>query len=232
MAENLGRRERPATTNRWELSTEPSLADKIMFDTRIGHYDALFSALGLTPLRDRRLFDAGCANGKWLEICCRRWGARQANCAGNDQREEPWKKWRHANPDTEITFIPRASHEIELAPGSFDIVHQSMMLSSIIDPAIRTRSAEVLWQLLRPGGILISYDFWLNPLNPATLGVRASELRRLFPQGRMIYRRLITLAPPLGRSLTILGKSAALALEKLRILNTHLLIAIERLSGA
>jgi hypothetical protein len=174
------------------------------------------------------MFDAGCANGKWLEICCQRWAARRGNCFGNDQRETPWRKWHEANPDTAITFIPRPTHEIELPPRSFDIVHQSMMLSSIVDAGIRGRSAEVLWKLLRPGGFLISYDFWLNPMNPATIGIHARELRRLFPQGRTVFSRSITLAPPLGRKLAFLGRQPALALEKMRIMNTHLLIAIQR----
>jgi SAM-dependent methyltransferase len=229
MIEPLGWHEPgPGRANRWELSAEPSLADQIMFDSRLLHYEALFSALELTPLCNRQVFDAGCANGKWLEICCRRWGGRPGNCFGNDQREIPWKKWRQARLDTDITFIHKPTQEIDLPPRSFDIVHQSMMLSSIVDCGMRTRSAEVLWQLLRPGGILISYDFWLNPLNPATVGITRRELRTLFPQSREVYSRSLTLAPPLSRKLMFLGKSTALALEQMRILNTHLLVALER----
>lgn len=227
--EITGRHEPAADrTNRWRVSTEPSLADRIMFDSRLLHYDVLFSALGLTPLCNRRLFDAGCANGKWLEICYQRWGGRAIHCFGNDQREIPWKKWCQIKPDTGITFIHKPTQDVDLPPRSFDIVHQSMMLSSIVDRGMRIRSAEVLWQLLRPGGILISYDFWLNPLNPDTVGITRRELRSLFPQSREVYSRSITLAPPLGRKLTFLGESTVLALEKLRIMNTHLLIALER----
>jgi SAM-dependent methyltransferase len=213
---------------RWQSWTKPYLADEVMFDSRLRHYDVLFSTLALAPLGDRQLLDVGCANGKWLEICCRRWGARQIHCFGNDKREEHWRNWRRADSGTQITFILKSTHELDFAPQSFDVVHQSMMLSSIVDQETRTRTAEVLWSLLRPNGILISYDFWLNPFNPRTVGIRSAELRRLFPHGRRIYARSLTLAPPLSRKLTMLQRPALLALEKLRFLNSHLLVALER----
>jgi 2-polyprenyl-3-methyl-5-hydroxy-6-metoxy-1,4-benzoquinol methylase len=213
---------------RWQSQTKPHLADEVMFDSRLRHYDDLFLTLVLAPLGERRLLDAGCANGKWLEICCRRWGARQIHCFGNDKREQPWRDWRQADPETKITFILKPTHELDFAPQSFDVVHQSMMLSSIVDPEIRTRTAEVLWNLLRPSGILISYDFWLNPLNPDTVGMDWAELRRLFPQSHKVYACSLTLAPPLARTLTTLRKPMLLALEKLRAMNTHLLVALQR----
>ena len=209
-------------------NTKPHLADEVMFESRLRQYDDLFSTLALAPLGERRLLDAGCANGKWLEICCRRWGARRIHCFGNDKREEPWRDWRQADPGTEITFILKSTHELDFTPQSFDVVHQSMMLSSIVDPETRTRTAEVLWSLLRPNGILISYDFWLNPLNSNTVDIHWAELQRLFPYGRKVYARSLTLAPPLGRKLTILRKPVLLALEKLRFMNSHLLVALER----
>jgi SAM-dependent methyltransferase len=213
---------------RWQPRTEPHLADEIMFESRMRQYDDLFSTLALAPLGEGRLLDAGCANGKWLEICCGRWGARQTHCFGVDKREEPWLVWRQAGRGAEITFILKSTHELDFPPRSFDIVHQSMMLSSIVDLETRTRTAEVLWSMLRPTGVLISYDFWLNPLNPSTVGIDRAELRRLFPQGDEVYARTLTLAPPLGRKLTILGKPLLLALEKLRFMNTHRLVALKQ----
>jgi SAM-dependent methyltransferase len=203
-------------------------ADEIMFDSRLRHYDDLFSTLALAPLGERRLLDAGCANGKWLEICCRRWGARQIHCFGNDGREDRWREWRQTNPGAEITFVLKPTHELDFAAQSFNVVHQSMMLSSIVDSETRTRTAEVLWRLLGPNGILISYDFWLNPLNSGTVGIDWMELQRLFPDGRKVYARSLTVAPPLGRKLTMLRKPILLALEKLRFMNSHLLVALQR----
>ena len=45
--------------------------------------------------------------------------------------------------------------------------------------------------------MILSYDFWLNPTNKQTLGLRLSELRTSFPDCQIDYKR-ITLAPPLG----------------------------------
>jgi 2-polyprenyl-3-methyl-5-hydroxy-6-metoxy-1,4-benzoquinol methylase len=217
-----------ARSSRWQSHTKPHPADELMFDSRLRHYDDLFSRLALVPLGDRRLLDAGCANGKWLEICCHRWGARRIHCFGNDKREDRWRDWCQKDPETGITFIPKPTHELDFGPQSFDVVHQSMMLSSIVDPETRIRTAEVLWWLLRPNGILISYDFWLNPLNHGTVGICLAELQRLFPLGRKVYARSLTLAPPLGRSLILLRKPVLLALEKLRFMNSHLLVALKR----
>ena len=213
---------------RWGSHTKPHPADEVMFDSRLRHYDDLFSTLALAPLGERRLLDAGCANGKWLEICCHRWGARQIHCFGNDKREDRWRDWRQTYPRTEITFVPKPTHELDFAPKSFDVVHQSMMLSSIVDPETRTRTAEVLWRLLRPDGILISYDFWLNPLNSNTVGIYWAELQRLFPHGRKVYERSLTLAPALGRKLIMLRRPVLLALEKLSFMNSHTLVALKR----
>jgi hypothetical protein len=55
----------------WLSQSKPRFADQIMFDSRLRQYDDLFSTLALAPLGERRLLDTGCANGKWLEICCR-----------------------------------------------------------------------------------------------------------------------------------------------------------------
>jgi SAM-dependent methyltransferase len=217
-----------ARSAQWQAKAMPHPADEIMFDSRLRHYDDLFSTLALAPLGERRLLDAGCANGKWLEICCRRWGARQIHCFGNDGREDRWREWRQTNPGAEITFVLKATHELDFAAQSFNVVHQSMMLSSIVDSETRTRTAEVLWRLLGPNGILISYDFWLNPLNSGTVGIDWTELQRLFPDGRKVYARSLTLAPPLGRKLTMLRKPILLALEKLRFMNSHLLVALQR----
>jgi SAM-dependent methyltransferase len=212
----------------WQSHTKPHAADELMFDSRLRNYDDLFSTLALAPLGERRLLDAGCANGKWLEICCNRWGARQIHCFGNDKREDRWREWRQTNPRTEITFVLQPTHELDFTPHSFDLVHQSMMLSSIVETETRTRTAEALWRFLRPNGILISYDFWLNPLNLGTVGIDWAELQRLFPDGRKVYARSLTLAPPLGRKLTMLRKPILLALEKLRFMNSHLLVALQR----
>ena len=209
----------------------PHPADEIMFESRLRAYDELWARLRVQPFQHRRLLDVGCGNGKFLDICCRRWGAREGNCVGTDRRGDVWAEWHAAHPATGISFVQQPAHDPPFPVESFDVVHQSMLLSSVIDPQVRAATAAALWQTLRPGGLLVSYDFWLNPTNPRASGIRASTLRRLFPDGRPVYRRSLTFAPPLCRPLQFLGAPALLGLESLRALNTHLLIAMEKPAG-
>jgi len=206
----------------------PHPADEVMFASRVRAYDALFARLGVLPFGPRRLFDAGCANGKFLDICCRRWGAREELCVGSDTRRDVWDIWHTAHPQSRITFVQQNLQDTAFEPASFDIVHQSMLLSWFTDPGRRAATAAALWRTLRPGGVLVSYDFWLNPTNPKTSGVRVSTLRRLFPEARLRYWRSLTLAPPLSRRLLFAGTPALYALESLRVLNSHLLVALEK----
>ncbi|MEW6249599.1 MAG: class I SAM-dependent methyltransferase [Planctomycetota bacterium] len=199
-----------------------------VYAARLARYDELFRDLGLLPLAHRRVLDMGCANGSWLEQCCRRWGARPENCAGVDLREAGLLAWRAAHPDATMQLLCGSAHATPFGEASFDVVHQSMMLSSIPNRALRDETARHAWTRLRPGGVLISYDLWWNPVNPHTIGITWRELRRLFPEGRMVHFRRLTLAPPLSRLLAPLGAAPLAGLERLRVLNTHYLVAFGR----
>lgn len=116
--------------------------------------------------------------------------------------------------------LPYATH-------TFDLVLQYTAFSSILDDAIKARVAREMLRVLRPEGLILWYDFWLNPANPQTRGIRPGEIRALFPGCTFTFRR-ITLAPPVARRLAPLSWILAALLEKLWILNTHYLAAIRR----
>jgi hypothetical protein len=82
-------------------------------------------------------------------------------------------------------------------------------------------------RLLHPDGLILWYDFWLNPRNPHTRGIRLPEIKRLFP-GFAADSHRITLAPPLARRLVPISWMLCLGLEKLKIFNTHHLVALQR----
>ena len=82
---------------------------------------------------------------------------------------------------------------------------------------------------LRPGGLILSYDFWLNPTNKQTRGLRPKEIRRLFPNCACEFHK-ITLAPPIARRLAPLSWGLCYLLESLKIFNTHYLAAIRPLT--
>ena len=61
------------------------------------------------------------------------------------------------------------------------------------------RIAAEMCRVLRPGGLILWYDFWINPLNPQTRGVRPVEIRAMFPGCEYRFKR-ITLASPIARA--------------------------------
>ena len=57
--------------------------------------------------------------------------------------------------------------EASIEPGSQDIVFQSAVLTSILDDEYKKRLANKMWELLKPGGAILYYDFiYNNPKNP------------------------------------------------------------------
>jgi hypothetical protein len=82
-------------------------------------------------------------------------------------------------------------------------------------------------RVLRPGGLLVVYDFTWNPLNRDVRGVNAGTLRALYPSCAVDARR-VTLAPPITRLLARHSLSACSALERVPFLRSHILAAIPR----
>ena len=83
-----------------------------------------------------------------------------------------------------------------------------------------------MMRVVKAGGLILSYDFWLNPTNPQTRGIRPSEIRRLFPGCRFEFQR-ITLAPPIARRSVPISWLLSAFLEKLSLFNSHYLVAIQ-----
>jgi hypothetical protein len=95
----------------------------------------------------------------------------------------------------------------------------------VLDSTIREMICNEMARVLKSDGLMIWYDFWLNPMNPQTRGIRPAEIRRLFPNCTFQFRK-ITLAPPLARRVVPISWGLALLLEGFRVLNTHYLVAI------
>jgi ubiquinone/menaquinone biosynthesis C-methylase UbiE len=108
---------------------------------------------------------------------------------------------------------------------SFDLTMQFTVFSSILDEEVKTWVARELLRVTKTHGMILWYDFWLNPTNPQTCGIRSAEVRRLFPRCRFTFER-ITLAPPIARRLAPISWGLCQLLESLKIFNTHYLAAI------
>jgi hypothetical protein len=82
-----------------------------------------------------------------------------------------------------------------------------------------------MMKVTRPGGMILWYDFWLNPGNPQTRGIRPAEIELLFPNCTFEFHK-ITLAPPVARRLVPVSWIMCVFLENLKVFNTYYLVTI------
>jgi len=117
------------------------------------------------------------------------------------------------------------------ASGAFDLALQFTAFSSILDDRLKACMAAELLRVLKPGGSILWYDFWLNPTNRQTRGIRPAEIRSLFPACAFDFHK-VTLAPPIARRIVPFSWGLALFLESLHIFNSHWLVAIQPQAGS
>lgn len=184
----------------------------------------LFSRAGLRDLSRLSVLEVGCGTGGNL-LKLLRWGFDPVRLAGNELLPERLADARRRLPAEVRLFAGDAS---ALDCGPFDIVYQSTVFSSILDEAFRVRLAARMWQMTKPGGGVLWYDFcYDNPNNPNVRGVPARDIRRLFPASSPIVRR-VTLAPPIGRFAIRLSPHLYSALSTIPLLRTHALCWIPK----
>lgn len=178
----------------------------------------------------KSVLDVGCGDGNWL-IDFVQMGFSLSNMAGIDlmperidaAKEKMGAFGQDARPDFrcgDATILPWEDQ-------SFDFVLQSTLMSSILDANVRQAIALEMTRVLRPDGCIIWYDFLINPKNKQTRGINMREIKSLFPGFGITAKRII-LAPPLARTIVPLSELVALALEKLRIVNSHHLALLRK----
>ncbi len=107
---------------------------------------------------------------------------------------------------------------------TFDVVFQSTVFTSILSDQARKDLAQRMWDLLKPEGVILWYDFiYNNPNNNDVRKVTVEELRALFPKAKTMEVSKITLAPPIGRRV---GK--LYPIFNLPILRTHILAVLQK----
>jgi ubiquinone/menaquinone biosynthesis C-methylase UbiE len=182
---------------------------------------------GLNDLSSLRILEMGCGGGGVLtEILS--FGATPSNLYGVDLLSD---RLCHAHQSLPVSHFANANgQDLPFPAQSFDLVMQFTALSSILDPDLRQRICADMLRVLKPGGMILWYDFWLNPTNHQTHGIRPAEIRQLFPDCRFHFQR-ITLAPPIARRLVPVSWLLCAFLEKLKIFNTHYLVAIRPVTG-
>jgi ubiquinone/menaquinone biosynthesis C-methylase UbiE len=179
------------------------------------------------PLTEKTILDVGCGSGAWLQQFIR-WGARAENVAGIDLRADPLARARQALPASVRLELGNGA-ALPFESGMFDIVLQSTMFTSVLDPEIRRQTASEMLRVLKPDGLILWYDFLVNnPANPDVRGVRKREIRTLFSGCRLDLRR-VTLVPPVLRWIAPRSWFLTYVLSHVRPFCTHYLGVITKL---
>jgi len=112
--------------------------------------------------------------------------------------------------------------------GSFEVVYQSTMLSSVLDRNRRARILGEVRRVLAPRGLFVSYDMrYRNPWNRNTRPVSSADIRAAFP-GCQVRAYSTTPIPQLVRLLTFLPRAMWRAIEKVPPLRSHLLVVVRK----
>jgi SAM-dependent methyltransferase len=181
----------------------------------------LFRRLGWQDLSSLRLHEVGSGTGgNLVELI--QLGFTPGRLSGVELLQE-----RHALARERLPADVRLEHgdasELVPAPASVDIVLQSTVFSSLLDGGFQERLAAAMWAAVRPGGGVLWYDFTVdNPRNRDVRGVSLSRVRVLFPQARMLCRR-VTLAPPIARAVVRVHPALYTLFNALPPLRTHVL---------
>lgn len=179
--------------------------------------------VGLSSLSNKRILEVGCGRGDVIQqMMFHRMESQQMHGVELlfNHLVDARKRFAGAN------FVSADAQSLPYADHQFDLVLQYTVFSSILNDQIKQNIAEEMLRVLKPDGLVLWYDFWLNPTNRQTKGIRLAEIHRLFPNCELVAQR-VTLAPPIARKLVPISWTLSLLLEKLRLLNTHYLIAIK-----
>jgi SAM-dependent methyltransferase len=199
-------------------------ANAYLFASRERELVGLLRRHRLMPLSGRDVIDAGCGNGALLRDLVRL-GADPARCSGVDLLPERLEAAQAADPRMRLERADASS--MPFSDASFDIALQFTLMSSVLDPAMRRAIASETLRVLRPGGVLIWYDFLWNPGNRDVRGVRLGELRARYP-GCTIDARRVTLAPPLLRLCARVSPALCRVLDAVPPLRSHYLAAVTK----
>ena len=177
--------------------------------------------------QELKILEIGCGTGAQIKRLLKL-GFRPENIVGCDLLEHRISQARQYLP-SQVKLFQANAIELELAAGSFDIVFQSTVFSSILDHDYRFALANKMWNLIKPGGGILWYDFvYSNPRNPDVRGINIGEVRQLFPLGCKSNVWRLTLLPPLARLVDWIFPRLYNFFLLFPVLRSHILVWIEK----
>jgi SAM-dependent methyltransferase len=195
-------------------------------EIRRADYRRMFADAGFLPLGNRDVLDVGCQWGTWLAQCRQQWGQQEGLLCGIELMEHWAQKGRELYDFIDLRC--GSGDRLPWEDETFDLVHQGMVLSSVLHTDLREGIAAEMRRVTRPGGCVVWYDFFFNPTNPETVGITASMVRGYFPGWEILWRQRVTLAPPLARLLRRVWGASVNLLGRLRVLNFHYLMLLRK----
>lgn len=185
--------------------------------------EAALAALTVAGLDERiglaTILDVGCGTGQWLGELVE-WGADPVRMLGVELLEDRLREGRVSRP--ELRLVLASGWALPVRDSTFDLVSLFTVLSSLPDPESRLMLGREVRRVLRPGGHALVYDFrFRRPGSTDLVGIGPKEVMAALG-GSLVWRRSLTLAPPLARRLARLGAGWVLAAERLlSIFRTH-----------
>jgi SAM-dependent methyltransferase len=203
-----------------------SVAGRFQIQERERQVLQMLDRHGRLPLSGKRILEVGCGTGKWLRDLIA-WGADPENVFGVELLQASAARARRLCPQS-VTVECGSAAQMRFESGSFDLVLQSTVFTSVLDPEMKQAMAAEMLRVLRPDGLILWYDFFVrNPWNPYVRPVRKDEIRRLFP-GCSLQLRRVSLAPPLVRLLAPRSWLACSLMARIPLLLTHYLGAVRK----
>ena len=186
----------------------------------------LLKQIRLRVTGNKKDSEIGCGQGYWLREFVR-FGARPENIAGIDLIPEDVKEAIPTLPSGNADRA-RKCRRVRFPDGSFDVVFQFTVFTSILDPDLKRKVAAEMVRVLKHDGLIVWYDFHINnPSNPDVRGVKKQEIIRLFP-GCTVELQRLTLAPPIARFVAPYSWLACELLQAIPCFRTHYLGAIRK----
>jgi SAM-dependent methyltransferase len=185
---------------RWNIRRA---GNRYMIEERNAAGRRLLREAGLDPLHRLDILEIGCGDGANLAMLVEE-GADPARIIGIDIFPPSVAAARLRLPRVRLEVADASS--FCLGPASVDLVILYTVFSSIRDDRVREAISARITKMVRPGGSVLWYDFFIkNPRNPHTRAIPLAEIRRHFGSFEIHVER-ITLFPPIAR---LLGPGAA-----------------------
>jgi ubiquinone/menaquinone biosynthesis C-methylase UbiE len=136
-----------------------------------------------------------------------------------------------ARSHPESRAIRADASRLPFRDAAFHVIYQSTMLSSVVDTRVRSSILKEIARVLRPGGLLLSYDTrYSNPWNRQTRPLRRWEFRAAIP-GWRLRTWSATAIPQIVRLLAPYSAWGCRLLEAIPPLRCHLVVAAVKPDG-